>query len=639
MSSNSTAGVKRKRERYSEAERGLACSVCRARKKLCDRQRPSCASCKAAHEHCIYKTRKPQAPVSELEETLQRLERRYANLKNGRKGKRRSTPGSSKQHHSPIPLIATLSDMNLPGHDRDDLVDGQSYKATDSVPFYQTYLPEPSTSTPPQYPEFYIDQSFLTLPIRTTREAKTTPQPHPGNPSNAGSHPTRIFSPAPRSSGSTRRDVPPMSKTPKNNREDRVFVSPVRIQTQQALTGSSLPSAAHVDEHFIDSQAQSTSHLNLTHRPRFPRYADIAQEPSLRLSRDTWWDYLLHTYNSYPSNSEAYSRHEAAVEIAQDVRSFFRVASIWLHFINVPVFFDMFYHAEYRASLQPALVLSIVAFSKLMQSHRDTARDRRSLSERERAWRQSVMLRDLAQASFEASCNAGWIDTPLAQAAFILGLYEMSTHRDSSLSRRESALRLLDNIIRALGLTTMDAMDPRAPAFARNAVPALGRPAPNARRLASPTSPYRSSALSLHPHVSRSVALDFVRLGTSPSSTPFDMYRPPVDTTGCSDGTSVILPGCPCDALSLASNPEAGRCTPIWLGMPGWGRESSLAEIRQEEGRRIVWSSVVMLGCDAGIRVESGDPVPDFHLSKPENVQLVKIMPPLSYYLMASLLS
>ncbi|KAG8884786.1 hypothetical protein FRB97_003307 [Tulasnella sp. 331] len=305
----------------------------------------------------------------------------------------------------------------------------------------------------------------------------------------------------------------------------------------------------------------------------------IGQEPSLHLSRDTWWDYLLHTYNIHRPGSVLLDRYQAALEVSQDVRAFFRIATLWLHFVNVPLFFDRFFHTEHRAALQPALVLSIVAYTKLLQSNQDTMVDQRSLDERNRAWKESVMLRDLAQGSFEASYNAGWIDIPLAQAAYILAFYEMSAHQDSTLARRTSALLLLDGIIRALGLTYIDAMDPRAPAFTADAVPALGRPDPTAR---------------------------------------FDSCRSQMDNDSRGFKTSPLA-GCPCQRLSLGSSPEARRCTPIWLDMPRWQRDSSFGEIKKEEGRRIVWSSVVMMGVDAGIRLESGDRQLDLHTSKPEN--------------------
>ncbi|KAG8889886.1 hypothetical protein FRB98_002240 [Tulasnella sp. 332] len=146
-----------------------------------------------------------------------------------------------------------------------------------------------------------------------------------------------------------------------------------------------------------------------------PFAEDIAPEPSLRFSRATWWDCLLQTYDIHQYDPDPTSRQSSALEISRDVFKFFKVASYWLSFIHVPLFFDMFHHPEYRTSIQPALILAILSYSKLLQSTRENPDE----AERERMWQQSVNLRDLAQASFDASYNAGWIDLQLAQAAWV----------------------------------------------------------------------------------------------------------------------------------------------------------------------------------------------------------------------------
>lgn len=64
--------------------------------------------------------------------------------------------------------------------------------------------------------------------------------------------------------------------------------------------------------------------------------------------------------------------------------------------------------------MQPALVLSALAMSVLIQS-----------SEAELGMegrRRAMILKDAAQASFAASFDAGWIDSTLAQAAWVSSL-------------------------------------------------------------------------------------------------------------------------------------------------------------------------------------------------------------------------
>ncbi|KAG8869351.1 hypothetical protein FRB97_001322, partial [Tulasnella sp. 331] len=349
---------------------------------------------------------------------------------------------------------------------------------------------------------------------------------------------------------------------------------------------------------------------------------DIARAPSLEFSRATWWDCLLSTYTKLPNTPYTIStRHSAASEISSDVCLFFKSAPLWLAFLNIPLFFDVFYHPELRTTVQPALVLSMLAYSKFIQSSSDPI-CKKGLEERERTWRQSVVLRDLAQASFEASYNAGWIDLPLAQAAWILALFEISSHRHSTLHRMRSSAALLDTVIHTLGLMSIDAGDPRAATFAADAVPALGRPIPNG---------VRDQALQL-----RHSATGRAYVKTSPESlaapgrkaryygvarrTPVNSSQPAVDLNGGQEpGTLTKSTKCPCHELSLATTPEALRSTPEWTYLPRWAPNSSRAEIRREEARRLVWNTVVMLGTDACARQAGGILQSDLHISKPEN--------------------
>lgn len=191
---------------------------------------------------------------------------------------------------------------------------------------------------------------------------------------------------------------------------------------RSAVSQTSPP--ALTDPHQTQDTSISNSHTQLTLQSDYPSYPqDIGQEPSLSFSRATWWDYLLQTYTfrtTYPGSSVIARSHEdSAREITQDVRRFFQVASIYLHFINVPLFFDMFHHKSLRASIQPAFILSILAYSKLLEHYLHVMGSGQDDEEGERIWIQSIALKDLAQAAFEASYNAGWVNLHLAQAAWV----------------------------------------------------------------------------------------------------------------------------------------------------------------------------------------------------------------------------
>ena len=130
----------------------------------------------------------------------------------------------------------------------------------------------------------------------------------------------------------------------------------------------------------------------------------IERGPSLRFSQDTWWDTVLSVYDP---NSKLQAAHLATAELL----TFFRTASAWICFINVPLFFSMFYDPEQRSIMQPALVLGCLAYSAYVQG------SEREGGELQR--RKALKLRDLGQAAFDASYNAGWIDTALAQASWV----------------------------------------------------------------------------------------------------------------------------------------------------------------------------------------------------------------------------
>ncbi|KAG8996572.1 hypothetical protein FRB93_000714 [Tulasnella sp. JGI-2019a] len=371
----------------------------------------------------------------------------------------------------------------------------------------------------------------------------------------------------------------------------------------------------------------------------------IIREPSLSFSRETWWDNVLNIYSIQdlsslstsfaPPWSSPSNRQAAADKVQRDIYTFFMICPTWVSFINVPMFLSTFHQAEYRAKMQPALLLGVLACSTLLQTSHPGGEepDPAIREEKERIWMRSAILRELAQAAFEASYNAGWIDMYLAEAAWILASYELSAHRDLTSQRMESSMILLDNVIRVLGLTRLDAGNPRAPVFAPGAVPALGRPLP-AGQTYYPScdhgSPASSSSLqSLLQAGQPSRNLIHYQPTTQP--TPFDLCRaerrvvshPHSSQSIAASGQNLSVETCPCHALSLAGSPEAQKCTPLWLSTPQWDPGASLAELQREESRRLVWASVMMFGSDAAARLALGMPQLDLHTAKPENFALL----------------
>lgn len=284
--------------------------------------------------------------------------------------------------------------------------------------------------TDPTYGGYHFNESFLVTPclegaspeIPDISSTSTSPKGY----ADLRSHPTRTVTPVlwtpltpSISKSATHKDWSKLSLPPSPNdrrtqdrpsKRSRLTPPLLHASVQRKPRQSRYQGAEDQDEELSQPCPLETY---------TPETINIVHAPTLHFYRATWWECLLSTYTLRPDTSQAaIPLHKATTEISQDVYAFFKAAPFLLSFLNVPLFFDNFYHPERRAEIQPALVLSILAYAKMLQSNYDATRSQ-SLEERELAWGQSVVLRDLAQSSFEASYNAGWIDLSLAQAAWV----------------------------------------------------------------------------------------------------------------------------------------------------------------------------------------------------------------------------
>ncbi|KAG8995034.1 hypothetical protein FRB93_001224 [Tulasnella sp. JGI-2019a] len=617
LESSSAKGKHRLLGLPERARRGLACKACRKKKHLCDRIKPSCTACSKGRIECIYLDRRPHKTVAELKDLLRDFERKYSRLEATHK-KRASKP-------KPDAFAVT-----------GDEATGRVEELDSLLLFYRSKLSAPQTEVP--YGGYHFDESFLTI---SPLNSKTSPPATDTSPSACSircsiPHPTRIFSCVPR--------YPPGPLIHQSNlRGTSLELEPPLLEKEtpefQSLASTQDPLSNRVS---VSSEVWNQCRLNtndgwpssqLTYNPLhkipqgqtpLPPPIEIIRPPTLHFSRASWWDHLTRTYTLRPTNTSvtvSISRHDAVSEISRDVYGFFKFAPAWASFINTSLFFDTFHHTELRSAIQPSLVLSILAYSKLVQLDEETRKkDPRT---HERSWRQSVALRDLAQASFEASYNAGWIDVPLAQAAWILVLYENSPHPNSVPYRRQSAISLLDNVICALGLTSLDATNPHAAMFAPNVVPALGRPPSSCAKHQAAT--FISSSVMDYPPTPSPTSLSsrgaLARYQATILQTPFDN---PVDQPQSQNNHGLDdITTCPCQSLSLSRSPDVLRFTPLWDAMPRWVPNATWAEIRKEEGRRLVWSSLGMLGMDTAARQASAMPQQDLHVTKQENFALL----------------
>ncbi|KAI0917327.1 hypothetical protein AcW1_007456 [Taiwanofungus camphoratus] len=315
---------------------------------------------------------------------------------------------------------------------------------------------------------------------------------------------------------------------------------------------------------------------NLSDRPA------IGAEPSIKFVRETWWDALLSLYSTpfdhprghlmplSPGLREAAIRH-----IIADFRSFFRHSCYWFAFLNATRIFDCLRGPDSRTSLQPSLVLAALAISTFYQS----SEEGQGAQGRDRA----LKLRDEAQSAFEVSLSTRWIDENLVQASWLLAFFEISAHPLHSSERVRSSIAMLDALIRYLSLTNMDADDSR--------VSMLFQYGP----YSSTIGPQRRDTSG--PHMA--------------DGNLFDVQSSQNE--------------CPCSIYTLGQScPGAVELTPMWSGAPGWSSNWSEGEIKKEEYRRLVWSSVILASGYSSYTTAMAGTLPlDLFILNPANYALL----------------
>ncbi|KAJ7208204.1 hypothetical protein GGX14DRAFT_543424 [Mycena pura] len=202
--------------------------------------------------------------------------------------------------------------------------------------------------------------------------------------------------------------------------------------------------------------------------PMFPAHPSAA----VHAAQQSWWDAFL---RSYPLR-----------DIATELDFLYTEPAISLAYINPRFLLETLWHPMRRLALQPAFVLASLALAHLLRS----SESGRGAAGRE----QAAFLRQSAQDALElawrppaddpGSEGAGgggappWVDASLAEAALLLALYEASAHPAYHPDRLARALRLLDDVLAALGLTRLDAARPDACRFAHGAAPVVAAPPP-----------------------------------------------------------------------------------------------------------------------------------------------------------------
>ncbi|KAI0044523.1 hypothetical protein FA95DRAFT_1562170 [Auriscalpium vulgare] len=325
---------------------------------------------------------------------------------------------------------------------------------------------------------------------------------------------------------------------------------------------------------------------------------DLGLEPSVQFSRKVWWDHVLHLYSTSSTyNTRALTQTQrdlSSSNVINDIRYLFRSTSYWFSFINVPRFYNNFLDPVRRSSMQPSLILSALAVSTYLQSSQ--------LGRGENGRRMAMMLRNEAQSFFDASLSSRYVDEELAQAAWMLAFFEVLAHPAHSTTRVLSSLQVLDNVIRTLSLTCLDAGNPQASTYSPRSVPStISSPSPPPPAYA-PDIRYYSDAV--------------------PPAFPAHAEPP---------GAS-----CSCEALSLGRNwPECHEQAPSWIWSPAWNHEWGEGEVRREECRRLSWSAMMLVAGHSSYSSASSTAGLDMFMIEPSNYSILfpgEALLPLQYF-------
>ncbi|PIL35204.1 transcription factor [Ganoderma sinense ZZ0214-1] len=296
-------------------------------------------------------------------------------------------------------------------------------------------------------------------------------------------------------------------------------------------------------------------------------YDLIADVPSMQFARETWWDALLEFYATDGAiggmTLTADQRLATTKRVFADIRAVLNASMYWASFLHLPRFFETFLDPKRRSSVQPSLILSMLAIGV----HAQSSEIMHGAKGRARAQK----LIDLADSAIKASLSTNWVDIGLVQAAWFITYFEMQGHAQQQSYRCEGSIQLLDSLIRLLSLTTLDA-----------------------DRLEAHYSIFATSSSNI---VGQSMFND-------PAGAHADAHPPaPSERNRALENVVIPKPGasiegpaqCDCLKYTLKEQwPTVSEVAPLWEMTTMWPNGLMEGEIRKEECRRLVWSSVML---------------------------------------------
>ena len=228
----------------------------------------------------------------------------------------------------------------------------------------------------------------------------------------------------------------------------------------------------------------------------------------------------------------------------------------------------------------------------------------------------------------------------------LLAFFEICAHPLHSTARVRSSMGWLDSLLRSLNLLALDAGNPLASVFT-SAVPTI--PSPSPRRVRRPSSGCIPSSQAQRPPIdSKSMAAHEwspnathppMTLPPTPQFTDAQLFaahtQPPTQTyppshAGSQPSGAANPPSCHCIAFTLGHSwGLVQEFAPLWDMTPTWQSEWTEGDIRREECRRLVWSSVMLsAGHSAYTAARSEDDVQHLYLMDPRNVSAPPDLPP-----------
>lgn len=284
-----------------------------------------------------------------------------------------------------------------------------------------------------------------------------------------------------------------------------------------------------------------------------------------------WWEHILKTHT--------------IKRIISEITFLIENTSPHLSFIPSAYLFSQLQNegTPHPSLVQPAFILAALATAKLIKSS--------SVEEGAEGKRAALVLRADAGRALDDAWRGGWVDVGLVEAAAILALFESCAHPDHTPDRFARSLVTLDELIRSLSLTSIDAHDRDVVRFPPGQVPVvlLDGGGEEGERKCSCVGFANDS---------------HTRIGGAAGG---DSHNVGEDAHSVSGGAGA------------GDSPTNSTCSPTLPWDPAW----TAREIRNEEVRRLCWGALVLVAGFSAQCAAFNKDMPNFYLMNPTNYALL----------------